>query len=97
MEQQADREYARLQQQPTDLAKNLFMASLGCMTVEVLFYRLSTLINSMPWNCGRSSTARPSVARRGNGIATTTAGPREVYLSIDHPENQLRQSFEGLG
>ncbi len=91
LEQQADRAYAQLQNQPTDLAKNLFMAGLQD-TNEVLFYRLLVdhLVELNP------IVYDPTVGDAIEQYSHDYLRPRGVYLSIDH-QDQIRESFEGLG
>ena len=91
LEQQADRAYAQLQNQPTDLAKNLFMAGLQD-TNEVLFYRLLVdhLVELNP------IVYDPTVGDAIEQYSHDYLRPRGVYLSIDH-QDQVRESFEGLG
>ena len=91
LEQQANRAYAQLQAQPTDLAKNQFMASLQD-TNEVLFYRLLVdhLVELNP------IVYDPTVGDAIEQYSHEFRRPRGVYLSIDH-QDQMRESFEGLG
>ncbi len=91
LEQQANRAYAQLQARSSDLAKNLFMASLQD-TNEVLFYRLLVdhLVELNP------IVYDPTVGDAIEQYSHEYRRPRGVYLSIDHPD-QVRESFEGLG
>ncbi len=91
LDQQAHRAYAQLQAQPTDLAKNVFMASLQDSN-EVLFYRLLVdhLVELNP------IVYDPTVGDAIEQYSHDFRRPRGVYLSIDH-QDQIRESFEGLG
>ena len=91
LEQQANRAYAQLQARSSDLAKNLFMASLQDSN-EVLFYRLLVdhLVELNP------IVYDPTVGDAIEQYSHEFRRPRGVYLSIDHPD-QVRESFEGLG
>jgi malate dehydrogenase (oxaloacetate-decarboxylating) len=81
LDQQAKRAYAQYQQQPTDLAKNIFMTALQDRN-EVLFYRLLTdhLQEMLP------IVYDPTVALAIEQYSHEYRRPRGVYLSIDEPE-----------
>lgn len=89
-EQQA-RAYAQLQQQPTDLAKYVYLDALHDRN-EVLFYRVLAdhLVELLP------IVYDPTVGEAIKEWSHDYRRSRSVYLSIDHPDD-LRPSFEGLG
>jgi malate dehydrogenase (oxaloacetate-decarboxylating) len=81
LEEQAKRAYAQYQQQPTDLAKNVYMSALQDRN-EVLFYRLLAdhLAEMLP------IVYDPTVALAIEQYSHDYRRPRGVYLSIDEPE-----------
>ena len=81
LDEQAKRAYAEYQEQPTDLAKNIFMTALQDRN-EVLFYRLLTdhLQEMLP------IVYDPTVAQAIEQYSHEYRRPRGVYLSIDEPE-----------
>ncbi len=92
-DEQARRAYAQYQQQPTDLAKNVFLTALQDRN-EVLFYRLLAdhLTEMLP------VVYDPTVAQAIEQYSHEYRRPRGVYLSIDAPdaiEASLRNT--GLG
>ncbi len=92
-DQQAARAYAQYSAQPTDLARNVYLAALHDRN-EVLFYRL--LGNHLPEMLPiiYTPTVGPAIER----YSYEYRRPRGVYLSVDAPgdiERSLRAS--GLG
>jgi malate dehydrogenase (oxaloacetate-decarboxylating) len=81
LDEQAKRAYAEYHQQPTDLAKNIFMTALQDRN-EVLFYRLLVdhLQEMLP------IVYDPTVALAIEQYSHEYRRPRGVYLSIDEPE-----------
>src|SRR3990167_4664739 len=91
LEEQSKRAYAQYAQQPTDLAKNVFLTALHDRN-EVLFYKLM---------CDHMHEMFPVVYDPTVGQAIKTYShvnrrPRGVYLSIEHPA-QIQASFKNLG
>ena len=81
LDEQARRAYAQYQQQPTDLAKNIFLTALQDRN-EVLFYHLLAdhLSEMLP------VVYDPTVAQAIEQYSHEYRRPRGVYLSIDEPE-----------
>jgi malate dehydrogenase (oxaloacetate-decarboxylating) len=93
MEGQLRRVYGQYRRQPTDLAKNVYLANLRDRN-EVLFYRLLTehIEEMLP------IVYTPTVGEAIERYSHEYRRPRGVYLSVDHPEDvedSLRNS--GLG
>jgi malate dehydrogenase (oxaloacetate-decarboxylating) len=91
LDQQAERAYAQLHEQPTDLAQNVYMEQLHDRN-EVLYYRVLTdhLAELLP------IVYDPTVGQAIKLYSHEYRRPRGVYLSIDHPED-IAPSFELLG
>ena len=91
LDQQAERAYGQLQQQPDDLAKNVCLEQLHDRN-EVLYYRLLAdhLAELLP------IVYDPTVGQAIKLYSHEYRRPRGVYLSIDRPED-IRPSFEALG
>jgi malate dehydrogenase (oxaloacetate-decarboxylating) len=91
MEGQLQRLYAMYVRQPSDLAKNVFLANLRSRN-EVLFYRLLTdhISEMLP------IVYTPTVGQAIQRYSQEYRRPRGVYLSIEHPEH-IEQSFGNYG
>ncbi len=91
LDQQAGRAYAQLQQQPTDLAKYIYLNALHDRN-EVLFFKILTdhLADLLP------IVYDPTVGDAIEAWSTDYRRSRAVYLSIDRPQD-VRASFEGRG
>ncbi|WP_202511866.1 NAD-dependent malic enzyme [Streptomyces sp. SID3343] len=91
LEQQTRRAYEQLQQQPDDLAKNVYLEQLHDRN-EVLYYRLLAdhLAELMP------IVYDPTVGEAIKKYSHEYRRPRGVYLSIDRAED-VRPSLEALG
>jgi malate dehydrogenase (oxaloacetate-decarboxylating) len=91
LDQQAQRAYAQLHDQPGDLAKNVYMEELHDRN-EVLYYRLLSdhLAELLP------VVYDPTVGQAIKLWSHEYRQPRGVYLSIDRPDD-IRASFEELG
>jgi malate dehydrogenase (oxaloacetate-decarboxylating) len=90
LEQQARRAWAQLQEQPTDLAKNVTIGQLHDRN-ETVYYRLLAdhLAELLP------IVYDPTVGEAIKRYSHEYRSPRGVYLSIEHPED-IRASFEEL-
>jgi malate dehydrogenase (oxaloacetate-decarboxylating) len=91
LDEQEKRSYAQYQEQPTDLAKNIYMTALQDRN-EVLFYRLLTdhLQEMLP------IVYDPTVAQAIEQYSHEYRRPRGVYLSIDEPE-AIETSLRDVG
>jgi malate dehydrogenase (oxaloacetate-decarboxylating) len=91
LDQQADRAYAQLHQQPDDLAMNVYLEQLHDRN-EVLYYRLLAdhLAELLP------IVYDPTVGEAIKRYSHEYRRPRGVYLSIDRPQD-IGPSFEVLG
>ena len=91
LDQQAQRAYAQLHDQPGDLAKNVYLEELHDRN-EVLYYRLLSdhLAELLP------VVYDPTVGQAIKVWSHEYRQPRGVYLSIDRP-GDIRASFEELG
>lgn len=91
LDQQAARAYKQLEQQPTDLAKYIYLNQLNDRN-EVLYYKLLTdhLTELLP------VVYDPTVGDAIEQWSRDYRDSRAVYLSIDRPED-VRSSFESLG
>lgn len=91
LDQQAERAYAQLHQQPDDLAENVYLEQLHDRN-EILYYRLLAdhLDELLP------VVYDPTVGQAIKLYSNEYRRPRGVYLSIDRPDD-VRTSFEGLG
>ncbi|MGO8948369.1 MAG: NAD-dependent malic enzyme [Ktedonobacterales bacterium] len=91
LDEQARRSYAQLQEQPTDLAKNIFLTALQDRN-EVLFYRLLSdhLAELLP------IVYDPTVAQAIELYSHEYRRPRGVYLSIDDPD-AIEMSLRDFG
>ncbi|OLZ71539.1 NAD-dependent malic enzyme [Streptomyces sp. IMTB 2501] len=92
-DEQAERAYGQFRQQPSDLAKSVYLTALHDRN-EVLFYRLvgDHLEEMLP------IVYTPTVGTAIRRYSTEFRRPRGVYLSVDAPEDierSLRAS--GLG
>jgi malate dehydrogenase (oxaloacetate-decarboxylating) len=91
LEQQAARAYRQYSEQPDDLGRNTYLASLHDRN-EVLFYHLvSTHLREM-----LPVVYTPTVAQAIREYSHEYRRPRGVFLSIDHPED-VAASFRNLG
>ncbi|HKD76646.1 MAG TPA: oxaloacetate-decarboxylating malate dehydrogenase, partial [Ktedonobacterales bacterium] len=93
LDEQVKRSYAQYQQQPTDLAKNVFLTALQDRN-EILFYRLLAdhLAEMLP------VVYDPTVAQAIEQYSHEYRRPRGIYLSIDAPdaiETSLRNAGAG--
>jgi len=88
---QLRRVYAQFQRQPTDLAKNVFLANMRDRN-EILFYRLLSehLEEMLP------IVYTPTVGQAIERFSHEYRRPRGVYLSVDHPE-QVEESLRNTG
>jgi malate dehydrogenase (oxaloacetate-decarboxylating) len=91
LDEQAKRAYVQYQQQPTDLAKNVFLTALQDRN-EVLFYRLLSdhLQEMLP------IVYDPTVAQAIEQYSHEYRRPRGVYLSIDEPD-AIEASLRSVG
>jgi malate dehydrogenase (oxaloacetate-decarboxylating) len=91
LDQQAARAYRQLAEQPTDLAKYIYLEALHDRN-ETLYFRLliDHLAELLP--IVYDPTVGEAIKQWSHDYRTS----RAVYLSIDHPED-VRASFEGLG
>jgi len=91
MEAQLRRVYAQYQRQPTDLAKNVYLANLRDRN-EALFYRLLSdhLDEMLP------IVYTPTVGLAIERFSHEYRRPRGVYLSVDAPED-VEQSLRNYG
>lgn len=91
LDEQAKRSYAQLQEQPTDLAKNVFLSALQDRN-EVLFYRLLSdhLAELLP------IVYDPTVAQAIEQYSHEYRRPRGVYLSVDDPDS-IEMSLRDFG
>jgi malate dehydrogenase (oxaloacetate-decarboxylating) len=91
LDEQVNRAYAQYQQQPDDLAKNVFLTALQDRN-EVLFYRLLAdhLQDLLP------VVYDPTVALAIEQYSHEYRRPRGVYLSIDHPD-AIETSLRDVG
>jgi malate dehydrogenase (oxaloacetate-decarboxylating) len=91
MEGQLRRVYAQYLRQPTDLAKNVYLANLRDRN-EVLFYRLlSDHIDEM-----LPIAYTPTVGLAIERFSHEYRRPRGVYLSVNHPE-QAEKALANYG
>jgi len=88
---QLRRVYAQFQRQPTDLAKNVFLANMRDRN-EILFYRLLSehLEEMLP------IVYTPTVGQAIERFSHEYRRPRGVYLSVDHPD-QVEESLRNTG
>jgi malate dehydrogenase (oxaloacetate-decarboxylating) len=88
---QVRRVYAQYRRQPTDLAKNVYLAHLRDRN-EILFYRLLTehLEEMLP------IVYTPTVGQAIERYSHEYRRPRGVYLSVDHPE-EVEDSLRNYG
>lgn len=91
LDEQAKRAYVQYQQQPTDLAKNVYLTALQDRN-EVLFYRLLAehLQEMLP------VVYDPTVAQAIEQYSHEYRRPRGVYLSIDAPD-AIEASLRNIG
>lgn len=91
LDQQAERAYAQLHEQPDDVAQNVYLEQLHDRN-EVLYYRLLAdhLAELLP------IVYDPTVGQAIKLYSHEYRRPRGVYLSIDRPQD-IRPSFEALG
>ena len=91
LDQQAERAYAQLHQQPSDLAKNVYLEALHDRN-EVLYYRVlgDHLRELLP------VVYDPTVGEAIKRYSREYRRPRGVYLSIDQPD-QIETAFTNLG
>jgi malate dehydrogenase (oxaloacetate-decarboxylating) len=91
LDQQAQRAYEQLHQQPDDLAQNVYLEQLHDRN-EVLYYRLLAdhLAELLP------IVYDPTVGQAIKRYSHEYRRPRGVYLSIDRPED-IGTSFQSLG
>jgi malate dehydrogenase (oxaloacetate-decarboxylating) len=82
LEQQATRAYRQLQQQGTDLAKNIYLEQLHDRN-ETLYYKLLSdhLAELLP------VVYDPTVGEAIEKYSHEYRRPRGIYLSIDHPDD----------
>jgi len=91
MEAQLRRVYGQYRRQPTDLAKNVYLAHLRDRN-EVLFYRL--LIEHIEEMLPIVYT--PTVGQAIERFSHEYRRPHGVYLSVDHPED-VEESLRNWG
>ncbi|WP_243788642.1 NAD-dependent malic enzyme [Saccharopolyspora gloriosae] len=91
LDQQTSRAYAQLNQQPTDLAKYIYLDTLHDRN-ETLYFRL--LLDHLPELL--PVVYDPTVGEAIQQWSRDYRRSRAVYLSIDRP-NDVRASFENLG
>jgi malate dehydrogenase (oxaloacetate-decarboxylating) len=91
LEQQAERVWRQLQEEPTDLARNLLLDQLHYRH-EVLYFKVLSehLTELMP------VVYTPTVGEAIQRFSGEYRGQRGLYLSIDHPE-EISGSFETFG
>jgi len=91
LDEQADRAYAQLQAQPSDLLKNVFLEGLHDRN-EVLYYRVlaERLRELLP------IVYDPTVGEAIERYSHEYRRPRGVYLSIDQPD-RIEAAFGNLG
>jgi malate dehydrogenase (oxaloacetate-decarboxylating) len=91
IEGQLRRVYAQYRRQPTDLAKNVYLANLRDRN-EVLFYRLLTdhIEEMLP------VVYTPTVGQAIERFSHEYRRPRGVYLSVNHPE-EAEESLRNYG
>jgi malate dehydrogenase (oxaloacetate-decarboxylating) len=91
MEDQLRRVYAQYRRQPTDLAKNVYLAHLRDRN-EILFYRLLTehIEEMLP------IVYTPTAGRAIERYSHEYRRPRGVYLSVNHPE-EVEESLRNYG
>ena len=85
LDQQAERAYAQLHQQPDDLAENVYLEQLHDRN-EILYYRLLAdhLDELLP------VVYDPTVGQAVKLYSHEYRRPRGVYLSIDRPDDDSR-------
>ncbi len=90
LEQQAERAYGQYREQPSDLARNVYLTALHDRN-EVLFYNLVTahLREMLP------IVYTPTVAQAIQQYSHEYRRPRGVFLSIDHPD-EVESAFRNL-
>ncbi len=81
LDEQLARSYSQFQEQPTDLAKNIFLTALHDRN-EVLFFRL--VIDHLPEMLPIVYT--PTIGTAIERYSHEYRRPRGIYLSVDHPE-----------
>jgi malate dehydrogenase (oxaloacetate-decarboxylating) len=91
LDQQASRAYQQYQEQPTDLARNVFLTALHDRN-EVLFYRL--LADHLPEMLPIVYT--PTIGDAIRRYSREYRRPRGVYLSVDAPET-MEQALRSSG
>lgn len=91
LDQQASRAYQQYREQPTELAKNVFLTALHDRN-EVLFYRLigDHLPEMLP------IVYTPTIGEAIRRYSHEYRRPRGVYLSVDSPE-QMEQALRSSG
>ena len=91
LDQQATRAYQQYGEQPTDLAKNVFLTALHDRN-EVLFYRVLTdhLPEMLP------IVYTPTIGEAIRRYSHEYRRPRGVYLSVDAPD-RMEQALLGSG
>lgn len=91
LDQQAERVWRQLQEEPTDLARNLLLDQLHYRH-EVLYFKVlcEHLTELMP------VVYTPTVGEAIQRFSAEYRGQRGLYLSIDHPE-EISCSFETFG
>ena len=91
LDQQAERAYRQLRQQPTDLAKNVFLEQLHDRN-ETLYYKVlgDHLVELLP------VVYDPTVGDAIERYSHEYRRPRGIYLSIDHPDD-IEPAFGTLG
>jgi malate dehydrogenase (oxaloacetate-decarboxylating) len=91
LDEQAERTYAQLHEQPSDLLKNVYLTGLQDRD-EVLFYRVMAdhLRELLP------IVYDPTIGEAIKRYSHEYRRPRGVYLSIDQPD-QIETAFGDLG
>jgi malate dehydrogenase (oxaloacetate-decarboxylating) len=91
MDVQLDRVYGQYRREPTDLAKNLYLANLRDRN-EVLFYRLLTehVGEMLP------VVYTPTVGTAIERYSVEYGRPRGMYLSVNHPD-WIETAFTNYG
>ncbi|MEU3186039.1 NAD-dependent malic enzyme [Streptomyces sp. NPDC006923] len=91
LDQQTERAYRQLEEQPGNLAKNIYLEQLHDHN-ETLYYKvlLDHLSELLP------VVYDPTVGEAIEQYSHEYRRPRGVYLSVDHPED-VEASFTGLG
>jgi malate dehydrogenase (oxaloacetate-decarboxylating) len=91
MEVQLARVYGQYEREPSDLAKNLYLANLRDRN-EVLFYRLLTehIAEMLP------VVYTPTVGTAIERYSLEYGRPRGVYLSVDH-HDEIETAFRNYG